>query len=184
MARADRQHLTDLLQRLADGDEGALEPLYRSTSAKLFGICLRILKDESEAEDILQEVYVTVWRKAALFEAGLASPITWLAMIARNRAIDRLRKLRGVEPFDPASEVFDSADPGASPLQALEDDEARRRLEECLAGLEPKYAAALRAAFFGGSTYADIAEETGTPLGTVKGWIRRSLLALKKCLER
>src|SRR6266850_715523 len=87
----NRNQLVAALARVAGGDRAALQVVYQDTSAKLFGVCLRILNDKSEAEDVLQEVYLTVWRKAASFDPARASPITWLVAIARNRAIDRLR---------------------------------------------------------------------------------------------
>ena len=91
-ADATRSQLAAALVRVAGGDRAALRMVYQDTSAKLFGVCLRILKDRSEAEDVLQDVYVTVWRKAATFDPGRASPITWMVAIARNRAIDFVRK--------------------------------------------------------------------------------------------
>jgi RNA polymerase sigma factor (sigma-70 family) len=89
-ADATRSQLAAALVRVAGGDRAALRLVYQDTSAKLFGVCLRILKDRSEAEDVLQEVYLTVWRKAAAFDPNRASPITWLVAIARHRAVDRL----------------------------------------------------------------------------------------------
>ena len=169
---------------VARGDPEALRALYRSTSAKLFGVCLRILGDRGEAEDVLQEVYVTVWRKAHLFqpERGL-SPMTWLAALARNKAIDRLRsrgRLRRTDPLDTASEV---SDPAASALDGLELDGERRRLERCLAELDDRQSLAIRTAFFEGASYPELADRLGTPLGTLKSWIRRGLLKLRTCLE-
>src|SRR5436853_6134073 len=90
-ADATRSQLVAALVRVAGGDRAALRIVYQDTSAKLFGVCLRILKDRGEAEDVLQDVYVTVWRKAGSFDPARASPITWLVAIARNRSIDRLR---------------------------------------------------------------------------------------------
>src|SRR5512144_3433235 len=110
-ADAMRSQLAAALSRVASGDRAALRVVYQATSAKLFGVCLRILKDRSEAEDVLQEVFVTVWRKAASFDPGKASPITWLVAIARNRAIDRLRAStvsRRMEPIEAADAVADS----------------------------------------------------------------------------
>src|ERR1700704_496904 len=101
----NRSQLVAALARVAGGDRAALQIVYRDTSAKLFGVCLRILNDRSEAEDVLQEVYLTVWRKAASFDPARASPITWLVAIARNRSIDRLRATAGgrrMEPIDAA----------------------------------------------------------------------------------
>src|SRR3954454_2765801 len=90
-AEGTRSQLAAALVRVAGGDRAALRIVYQDTSAKLFGVCLRILRDRAEAEDVLQEVFVTVWRKATSFDPGRASPITWMVAIARNRAIDRLR---------------------------------------------------------------------------------------------
>ena len=97
---ATRSQLAAALARVAGGDHAALRIVYQDTSAKLFGVCLRILKDRSEAEDVLQDVYVTVWRKAATFDPGRASPITWMVAIARNRAIDRLQAPAGAARFN------------------------------------------------------------------------------------
>src|SRR5712692_8050143 len=102
-AEGNRSQLVAALARVAGGDRAALKIVYQDTSAKLFGVCLRILNDRSEAEDVLQEVYVTVWRKAATFDPTRASPITWMVAIARNRAIDRLRSSavsRRMEPIE------------------------------------------------------------------------------------
>jgi RNA polymerase sigma factor (sigma-70 family) len=109
---ANRSLIVAALARIPAGDCAALQTLYRLTSAKLFGVCLRILGERSEAEDVLQEAYVTVWRNAAYFDASRASPITWLIAITRNRAIDRLRatrQSRRMDPIDAAAEVADSA---------------------------------------------------------------------------
>src|SRR6266571_2739072 len=111
-ADESRSQLSAALARVATGDRAALRLVYQDTSAKLFGVCLRILNDRSEAEDVLQEVYVTVWRKAASYDPSRASPITWLVAIARNRAIDRLRASaisRRVDPIEAAPEIRDEA---------------------------------------------------------------------------
>src|SRR5436190_20794838 len=109
---ARSRELAAALVRAAGGDRAALRLVYQKTSAKLFGVCLRILNDRSEAEDVLQDVYVTVWRKAGSFDPARASPITWLVAIARNRAIDRLRSSaisRRSEPIESAEDVRDDA---------------------------------------------------------------------------
>lgn len=183
-AAADRQRLSLALGRVAAGDQGALQQVYQQTSAKLFGICLRILGDRSEAEDALQDIYVVVWRRAGAFDPTRGvSPITWLATLARNRAIDRLRasKAHLNRPIEAAT---DAADPAPLADGAIEGAETRARMEACLSELEPDTAGYVRAAFFDGQTYAALADKAGAPLGTMKSWIRRALLRLRSCLER
>ena len=180
---ANRSLIVAALARIPGGDRAALQTVYRLTSAKLFGVALRILGDRSEAEDVLQEVYVTVWRKAADFDAGHASPLTWLIAIARNRAIDRLRASRvsrHMQPIDAAVEVADNA---ALADGALESAQDHARLHGCLDGLAAHERAALRGAYFDGNTYEDLAARMSVPLGTMKSWIRRAMIKLKNCLE-
>lgn len=175
--------LSDTLDAVAGGDRAAMADLYRRTSAKLFGICLRLLGSEAEAEEVLQETYVTVWRKAGMFDRAKASPITWLAVLARNKSIDRLRVRRpgSSAGLDEAAEI---PDPGASALDVLEVAQETHRLTGCLDELDPRTGQMIRAAFLHGATYPDLAEREGVPLGTMKSWIRRGLLRLRGCLER
>jgi RNA polymerase sigma-70 factor (ECF subfamily) len=183
-ADATRKQLVAALARVAAGDRAALRIVYQDTSAKLFGVCLRILKDRSEAEDVLQEVYVTVWRKAGAFDPGRASPITWLVAIARNRAIDRLRASavnRRMEPIEAADAV---SDPAPAATERVELAQQQQRLTRCLEELEAQHADAIRAAFLDGATYEELATRMSVPLGTMKSWIRRGLLKLRACLER
>ncbi|MGH6706510.1 MAG: sigma-70 family RNA polymerase sigma factor [Sphingomicrobium sp.] len=179
-----RAALSDALQRAGRGEKAALESIYGATSAKLFGICLRILNDRQEAEDVLQEVFVSVWQRAGSFDPARASPITWLATLARNRAIDRLRVLRRTTGSDPVDAALDIADPSPGALAALESREDAMRLAGCLGELEERTAGAIRATFFGGLTYSELAERSNVPLGTMKSWIRRGLMKLKECLRR
>ena len=181
---ADRQRLVEALQQVAAGDKAALRHVYDQTSAKLLGVCLRILRDRDEAEDVLQDVYVSVWRRAGTFDpARGVSPITWLSTLARNRAIDRLRasKAHLARPLEFAAEA-----PDPSPLagEVMERDQAAAQLHGCIGELEPQHAAYIRAAFFDGHTYTSLADAAGAPLGTMKSWVRRALLRLRSCLER
>jgi RNA polymerase sigma-70 factor (ECF subfamily) len=178
-----RRRLSEALARAGRGSQAALGEIYEATSAKLFGICLRILGDRAEAEDALQDIYLNVWRKAGSFDAERASPITWLATLARNRSIDRLRSAgsRRTEPVELAAQIADSS-PDA--VANLEQAETSRRLGTCLDELEAQRSEAIRTAFFGGATYAELAERSDVPVGTMKSWIRRGLLQLKECLDR
>ncbi len=181
---ADRQRLSAALQQVAQGDQAALRQVYDLTSAKLFGVCLRILGDRSEAEDVLQDIYLTVWRRAGAFDpARGVSPITWLAALARNRAIDRLRASKGHlnRPLELAAETRDPTPLASETLQQRQDS---RGLADCLGELEADHAGYIRAAFFDGHTYVALAEAANVPLGTMKSWIRRALMRLRDCLDR
>ena len=178
-----RQRLTRAMERLARGDRDALRDIYDATHTKLFGICLRILNDRKEAEDALQDVYITLIRRADRFDASRASPISWLATFARNRAVDRLRtgKVRGgAVGVEAAYELSDAA-----PLAdaQLIDAEREARIHHCLDELDDPPSGDIREAFMGGATYAVLAERQDVPLGTMKSRIRRGLARLKTCME-
>lgn len=179
---ARRAKLSDALIRTGQGDRSAFEAVYKATSAKLFGVCLRIFPDRTEAEEALQEAYLTIWNRAASFEAGRASPISWLVTVTRNRAIDRLRS-RGKAGFTSLDDAAEIADPAPrADVQMLTDSEDRV-LNGCIEGLEQRDAHFIRSAFIGGATYADLATREGEPLGTVKSRIRRALIKLRLCME-
>ena len=177
-----RAALVDALILTGQEDRDAFRAVYNLTSAKLFGICLRICGDRQGAEDVLHDVYLTIWNRAGAYQPGRASPISWLATIARNRAIDWRRRQGRTRsaPVDEAEAIADGA-----PMQddVLLADEARSRLHQCLEGIEQRQRGAIRSAFFGGLTYAELAVEAAVPLGTMKSWVRRGLLALKGCLD-
>lgn len=176
------RELVPLLHATASGDRRALATLYQRTSPKLYGICLRLLADESEAQEVLQDIYVTVWQKASRYDDTRASPITWLAVMARNKAIDRLRARKpGADDLDAVENV---ADASPSAFEIIEQGQEQDRLSNCLDELEPNHGAMIRAAFLDGATYAELAERESVPLGTMKSWIRRALLRLRGCLER
>jgi RNA polymerase sigma factor (sigma-70 family) len=186
--------LAALLSRVALGDRAAFAALYRASSARLFGVVLRIQPDRGQAEDVLQEVYVSVWRAASGFNAGLAQPMTWLASIARNRAIDSLRRTQaqprtvstnlGGEDQDEHDMLdhVNTDDPG--PLELLEQAAQARAVQHCMEGLSREQRQSLALSFYQGLSHSEVAEQLVQPLGTVKSWVRRGLQALKSCLER
>ena len=178
-----REHLRKAMAKLAGGDRKALETVYRATSAKLFGICLRILGDEKEAEDALQDVYVNLWRRAGRYDPDRASPIAWLATFARNCAIDRLRSGKARRANVPVEEAAPLSDEAPLADAMLVDAEREARVHHCLATLEDQQRTAIRTAFFQGRTYSELADAMGVPLGTMKSWIRRGLAKLKTCME-
>ena len=180
-AAAARAALVAALIGTGEQDRPAFQQLYRLTSAKLFGVCLRICGDRQAAEDVLHEVYLTIWKRAGAFEPGRASPISWLATIARNRAIDWVRA-RGVRPTRPIEEADEIADDTPDQLTVAQRDETSRRLHDCLDALDERQRDAIRIAFFDGMTYAELAAAKGVPLGTMKSWVRRGLQQLKGCV--
>ena len=179
----DSLEVARLLAEVANGSRDAFESLYQRTSSKLFGVCVRLMPDRAEAEDVLQEVYVGIWHKAGQFDPARASPITWLAMIARNKAIDRLRTLPAANTQAPVEMAERAVDPSLSPLGDAEASNDRVRLDQCMEQLDDRRRGLIRTAFFEGATYEELAARVGSPLGTVKSWIRRGLLQLRACLE-
>jgi len=182
LASDPRARLVAALVGTGDEDRSAFRDLYALTSAKLFGICYRICGERQAAEDVLHDVYLTIWKRAGAYEPHRASPITWLATIARNRAIDwrRAQAVRRSSPIEEAPPILDEAPLASETMLA---DEASHLLHGCLDGLEENQRAAIRTAFFDGVTYAELAERQNVPLGTMKSWVRRGLARLKACLE-
>jgi len=177
----ERAALVKALQMVANGDRSALQDVYRRTSAKLFGVCLRIFPEREEAEDTLQDVYLLIWQKAGQYDPMRASPITWLVTIARNCAIDRMRA-RGKRVMTPIEDVPELADEREDALTCLIETENEHRIVECLGILDGGDQKLIRTAFFEGATYADLATRAAAPLGTIKSRIRRALLKLRECL--
>jgi RNA polymerase sigma factor (sigma-70 family) len=187
--------LSRLLARAGLGDRAAFATLYEWTSSHLFAVVLRINRDSAQAEDILQEVYVNVWRAARSFDAAQSQPLTWLTSIARNRAIDSLRRVQtqpqmqtlgnasgGAEHED--ENVYDNvADKSPGPLDLLSRASDARALTQCMEQLSALQRQSLALAFYQGLSHAEVAEQLRQPLGTVKSWVRRALMTLKGCLQ-
>ena len=180
---AERDALNQLLLQAGRNDQKAFAELYRRTSSKLFGVCMRMLRDRGEAEEVLQETYTTVWRRAGSFDASRASAITWLVTLSRNKAIDRLRQHRD-ELLDDPSRLDEAVDEQPTPAAGAETSQEYQRLQQCLDELEPQQQSSVREAFFTGATYNELATRCKVPLGTMKSWIRRSLMQLRTCLDQ
>jgi RNA polymerase sigma-70 factor (ECF subfamily) len=169
-----------LMARVTLRDRKAYAQLYKITSPKLFGILMRMLKNKSEAEDALQEVFIKVWQRAERFSADEGRPETWLAAIARNHAIDLIRARKPQasvidEAFDLAS---DMPDPEAEAINRSEGG----RIETCMQTLESDKASAVKRAYVEGLSYQELAEFYNIPINTMRTWLRRSLLKLRECL--
>jgi RNA polymerase sigma-70 factor (ECF subfamily) len=179
----DEDPVAELLSRVAAQDRAAFRELYSKTASKLLGVLLRILGTRAEAEDALQEVFTRVWLRAGRFDATKGRGMTWLIAIARNHAIDRLRarpdeSLR--DDADALDTVRDAAPTAENRLIALGE---AGRIAECFATLEPDRAEAVRGAYLNGLSYVDLAARFDVPLNTMRTWLRRSLLRLRKCMD-
>jgi RNA polymerase sigma-70 factor, ECF subfamily len=171
-----------LISNIALADRKAFVVLYNQTSSKLFAICLRILKNRTEAEEALQEVYIKIWQRSRLFSTTSGTPDSWLATIARNQSIDMIRKRKPV-----ASEldtVADLSDDTPDPEQTTLTKDTGHQIDLCLSELERNRADAVRYAYIEGMSYQELAERYAVPLNTMRTWLRRSLIKLKECMER
>ena len=178
---SDTADIADLIARCALRDRGAFHDLYGRTSAKLYGVTLRILKDRSEAEEALQEVYVKIWQRADRYVPGGYSPISWLVAVARNHALDVLRARK--PQSDDIDMALDLADAGPNPEQAAVDSGERSRIDNCLGQLDVEKADAVRGAYLDGFSYEELATRHKVPLNTMRTWLRRSLMKLRECLS-
>jgi RNA polymerase sigma-70 factor (ECF subfamily) len=177
------QTLAALLTQVSAHDRDAFAALYQATSLKLFGIILRILKRRALAEDVLQEVYIKIWERAGDFNPSRGSPITWMATIARHRALDEVRRgpvlvsSEDVEGFDNiASDTPDA-------LHNLQQNESYKKLSTCLNGIEDEKRKMILLAYHYGFSREQLAHKFQHPVATIKTWLRRSLSSLKQCLE-
>lgn len=178
---AGSDQIDRLLVAIGTGDRRALEALYRQAASHLFGIALRITRKAGLAEEVVQDVFIAVWRNGARFDRSRGSGMAWLGTITRNRALDVIERDRRLQPLDEAA-VAEIPDLSADALTRLAADEDARRLRACLDTLGDDHRRALMLAFYDGATHEEVAARLGSPLGTVKSWVRRALLRLKECL--
>ncbi|MBQ0831044.1 MULTISPECIES: sigma-70 family RNA polymerase sigma factor [unclassified Marinobacter] len=174
--------ISALLSRVAKQDRAAFAKLYEATAPKLLGVVLRILKERSWADDVIQEAYLKVWQRAGLFDKGKASPITWLVSIARNKAIDELRKHpAGRTTTDDAMDERVARQ--ATVQDQMEDQQVVNKLNHCIGELEKERQDMVRLAYLSGWSRDELASQYEQPVNTVKTWLRRALQDIKGCLE-
>ena len=179
---SDASQIGDLIAKTTLKDRAAFAELYNLTSAKLFGVCLRVLQDRNEAEDVLQEVYVRIWNKADRYAVTGHSPMTWLITIARNLAIDKLRARP--KSFGHVNDALNVADPSLGPEGHVIAKSEYSAIVACLGELDADRANAVRGAYLNGDSYDDLARSYDVPVNTMRTWLRRSLMKLKDCLSR
>jgi len=187
------RELAHLLARAGMGDRACFALLYERTSGHLLAVVLRIQRNRALAEDLLQEVYVSVWKASGSFDAARSQPLTWLTHIARNRAIDSLRRAQTQPQLESTTRDDDDERPDASeaqadsapgPLELLGLASQKRELSACMERLTAPQRQSVALAFFDGLSHAEVAAQLREPLGTVKSWVRRALATLKGCLDR
>jgi RNA polymerase sigma-70 factor (ECF subfamily) len=169
------------LAAVAGGDRAALRMVYDRLAVKLLGVAARILGDRQDAEDVVQDVFVTIWQKAGEFQPARGAGEAWLIAITRNRAIDRLRA-RGRRQHAPVDSIDQHADPGARTDAPAEAADAARSVQHALDQLDPRHAAVIRAAWLDGLSYAELAEREGVPVGTIKTWVFRGMRRMREGL--
>jgi RNA polymerase sigma-70 factor (ECF subfamily) len=172
--------LESLLALTAGGDRAAFRSLYDRSASRLFAVCLRITRDRSLAEDVLQETYVRVWERSRQFDPRRGSALAWLITIARNHAIDVVRR-RVHEAAPPEEAMPDIPDPSA--LGGMEAAVEGRTLQRCLAELDEGPRRAIVFAYRDGLSYEELARRLGVPVGTAKTWVSRGLTRLRQCLD-
>lgn len=181
MPDASHQDLVRHLAGCAQGDNQALERLYRASSAHLYAQLLRILRNESAAQDCLQQVFIRIWNAAGQYDASRAKPMTWLSTLTRNIGIDWLRRQKPQDATDTESlleTLTGEGDPETDSMSVQHAD----HLHDCLDTLSHPQRQALEMVYFQGLTHSELAETLTQPLGSVKSWIRRGLERLKACL--
>ena len=176
------QKLVQHLDGCAHEHHSSLQKLYTITSANLFAVSLRILKDREQAEDCLQNAYIKIWKNAGSYDIAKARPMTWMNTIVRNTALDMLRrrKVQEVSDDDHIMQIADSA-PSHDELLALSRNS--ENMHRCLADLSDRQKVCIELAYFEGLTHQEMAEQLEYPLGSVKTWMRRGLARLRTCLS-
>jgi len=184
---ANAADLAPLVARVALGDRSAFRRLYDATAPSLLGVALRILRDRGRAEDVVQEAFVSVWHRAASYRESAGAPLTWLTAIVRNRALDALRsesRHAADSLTDDEERMHDIADEGPTPLALLTQAADALAIRACLETIDGSQRQCLALAYYHGLSHSEMAAHLGSPIGSVKVWLRRGLEKIRRCLER
>ena len=171
-----------LLQRVANGDRDALAKLFQIDAGRLLAIAKRILRRQELAEEVVQEAFVSAWRNAATFDSSRGTARAWMTTIIRNRALNLLRDNSRLE-FMPTDEIVQFSESMEIAEQAYASLAEHNALKGCLEKLAPERRKSILLSYVVGYSHGEIAAELKVPLGTIKAWIRRSILALQECLS-
>lgn len=180
----EQAQLKQLLLACARQDHRALKTLYQHTSAHLFAIVLRIVKNETHAEDCLQQIFVKIWQSAHQYNDDIARPLTWLSTIARNQALDWLRRYKHDRLHDTDEALVEMSDQRQNTEYLAQQWQSSTAVHHCLGTLSHDQRQCLELAYFEGFSHQELSEQLSQPLGTVKTWIRRGLEKLKLCLTQ
>ena len=180
---AAQKRLAELLARAAIGDRKAFAELYEATRSKLFAVSLRIVRERSLAEEVLQDSFVSIWNHAGDYAQAKSAATTWMTAIVRNRSLDVVRRTREVPDVDDAL-AANLVDESAAPMREAEERAEAHSLHQCLEELDAEQRQSIALAFFHGLSHSELSGHLRRPLGTVKTHIRRGLLKLRECLGR
>lgn len=183
-APGSSDRLGQLLSRCSLGDQAAFAELYEATSAKLFGISLRILRREAWAEEALQEAYVKIWRHANSYNPGRGRPMTWMINVVRNQSLDLLRRADYRVAEDEWTAEKDQRTSADNPAAQAETSQEMQRVLGCLGNLGEEQRDCILLSYHQGLTPTEVASRMKRPVGTVKTWIRRGLIKVRECLEQ
>jgi RNA polymerase sigma-70 factor (ECF subfamily) len=181
----DEQSWIALIRRIAKADSAALGELYDATNRLVFGLVLRIVRDPGAAEEVTIDVFTQIWRQAATYDLNRGVPSAWLFMLARSRAIDRLRSRarQNAERVQPLDDAYELPDPSPNPEQASTSASRTRLIRSALEGLPKEQREAIELAYFSGLSHSEIAAQSGEPLGTVKTRLRLGMARLRELLR-
>lgn len=188
-ARGDTKEMMDrtvdlvpLMAQTARGDRTAFEQLYAGSAPRLYALCLKMLGNSEEAQDVLQDIFIKIWHHADEYHIGRGAPLTWMMSIGRYACLDLLRGRRGHQDVDDLSDELSGNEP--DPQQSALGLADRRQLDRCMGELSDQQRASIQMAYFHGFSHHELAANLEIPLGTVKSWLRRGMEFLRRCLER
>lgn len=177
----EHEELLNLLRKVANGNQLAFEDLYERTSAQLFAVALKMLKNKDNAEEALQEAFIRIWYKADYYKEGRGTVLTWMVSIVRYRALDMIRNKK-VRKEDALSEQAEQENASELETMNVGQETGQNKIDNCMQTLDSQQKQAIHLAYFQGLSHSEVVMHLDSPLGTIKSWIRRGLVSLQRCL--